>query len=71
MKLIAIALMCLSVSAFATEKNQTSSKEKNEASVENIVKEGKNKRRTKAKMCHDCGKPETECTCEGEEHRKE
>lgn len=19
-------------------------------------------------MCHECGKPETECECEGEEH---
>jgi hypothetical protein len=71
MRIIAIVLMCLSMPVFATEMNHSAGKEKSEASLENIVKKGKSKRRTKAKMCHDCGKPETECTCEGEEHRKE
>lgn len=25
-------------------------------------------RRKKIQMCHECGKPEPECECEGEEH---
>ena len=28
----------------------------------------KKTRRKKVQMCHECGKPETECECEGEEH---
>lgn len=28
----------------------------------------KKSRRKKVQMCHECGKPETECECEGEEH---
>jgi hypothetical protein len=27
------------------------------------------KRRKKVHMCKECGKPETKCECEGEEHR--
>jgi hypothetical protein len=37
----------------STEKNQTS------------VEKKKKRRRKKALMCNDCGKPETECECEG------
>jgi len=29
----------------------------------------KKKRRKKVQMCHECGKPETKCECEGEGHR--
>lgn len=38
--------------------------ENNETTQSNKVK----KRRKKVHMCHECGKPETECDCEGEEH---
>jgi hypothetical protein len=31
-------------------------------------KNEKKTRRKKVQMCHECGKPETECECEGEEH---
>ncbi len=30
--------------------------------------ETQNRRRKKVMMCHECGKPETECDCEGEGH---
>ena len=28
----------------------------------------KRTRRKKIQICHECGKPETKCECEGEEH---
>lgn len=31
-------------------------------------KEKKKRRRKKVLMCNDCGKPETECDCEGHNH---
>lgn len=30
--------------------------------------ETQSRRRKKVMMCHECGKPETECDCEGEGH---
>ena len=58
-----LVILLISTSAFA---QQTSTKEEVKTeSVEKIVKEGKKDRKKKAEMCHDCGKPETECTCKG------
>lgn len=71
MKILSLTLLLVSLSVFAEEKQSTEKTEgKDKSAVESIVKKKKN-RRAKAQMCHDCGKPETECTCEGEEHRKE
>jgi hypothetical protein len=35
---------------------------------EEIKTSKKRTRRKKVQMCHECGKPETKCECEGEEH---
>ena len=37
-------------------------------STEQTKSPKKKTRRKKALMCQECGKPETECDCEGEEH---
>ena len=59
-----IAIMTVfAPSSFAQE----SSKETVRETKENTSKPKKN-RRKKVMMCHECGKPEIECECEGEEH---
>ena len=63
-------LGCLffSPSAFSQEKaNKTMMKETQNKSVE----KKKKRRRKKVLMCQDCGKPETECDCEGHGDHKE
>ncbi len=63
--IMTLALMCFmfSGSSFAHEKlhKMIEKKETNQSSK-------KKTRRKKIQMCHECGKPETECECEGEEH---
>jgi hypothetical protein len=70
MKIIFVALMLISASAWSEESKVTSSAPKEEKSVESIVKVEKKERRKKIEMCHDCGKPESDCECKGEEHEK-
>lgn len=50
--------------------NASAHKHENEVSSENQSKQSteKRSRRKKVQMCHECGKPETQCECEGEEH---
>ncbi len=67
MKILLTALVLSSLSAFAHEE---SAKPKAEESVETIVKKSKKERKKKVEMCHECGKPEVQCDCEGEEHKK-
>lgn len=69
MKSLFIVLVIMSSTVFA-DTTKVSSEKKEEGTVQSIVKEGKKERKKKVEMCHDCGKPETECTCEGEEHGK-
>ena len=69
MRMILIAFMVLSSSAWADESKTSTSAPKEEKSVESIVKSEKKERRKKVEMCHDCGKPESECDCKGEEHK--
>jgi len=38
--------------------------------VETMIKKAKKERKKKIEMCHECGKPEENCDCKGEEHRK-
>ncbi len=60
---LAFTLILFSSNTLASgEVNQ--SVEKKEASQSTVKK----KRRKKVQMCHECGKPETQCECEGEEH---
>jgi hypothetical protein len=68
MRIILIALMLTSASVWSEESKLSSSSSKKETSVENIVKAEKKERRKKVEMCHDCGKPESECDCKGEGH---
>ena len=59
-----IATMSLFVSSgFSQESSQEAVK----TVKENQSKPTKN-RRKKVMMCHECGKPEVDCECEGEEH---
>jgi hypothetical protein len=68
MKVLILITLLVSGGAFADEV-QTSKKE-TKSTVQEIVKEGKSSRKKKVEMCHDCGKPEAECDCKGEEHKK-
>ena len=73
MRLVLTMLIMMSTSVFAEESKDSTQtpKTKDESSVESIVKGTKKERKKKVQMCHDCGKPEVECTCEGEEHKKD
>lgn len=70
MKIIFVALMLLSTSVWSEESKVSSSAPNEEKTVESIVKPEKKERRKKVEMCNDCGKPESECECKGEEHEK-
>jgi hypothetical protein len=48
--------------AFSQGKSETVQNAKQEKT------ETQSRRRKKVMMCHECGKPETECDCEGEGH---
>lgn len=67
MKFLIAGVLLFSIGGYAHDENP---KPKAEGSVETIVKEVKKGRKKKAEMCHECGKPEEKCDCEGEEHRK-
>lgn len=67
MKSLVLIAIIFSFNGYAHE---TSTKEKKETSVESMVKSSKKDRKKKAEMCHECGKPEVNCDCKGEEHRK-
>lgn len=73
MKFFIAALLIMGNTAFA-DTTKISSEKKEVSEVMNVVegkgKETKKERKKKVEMCHECGKPETECTCEGEDHAK-
>lgn len=69
MKMILLIVLTVSSISFADEVK--SSKKETKSSVQEIVKEGKSSRKKKVEMCHDCGKPESQCDCEGEDHKKD
>lgn len=70
MKFLFIVFFLVFTSAYADEikSEQTIEKGKN---VESVLKDSKKDRKKKVEMCHDCGKPEVNCDCEGEEHKKD
>jgi len=70
MKFLFIVFFLGFTSAYADEikSEQTTEKGKN---VESVLKDSKKDRKKKVEMCHDCGKPEVNCDCEGEEHKKD
>lgn len=67
MRILLSALLLVSMSSFAQTEP---SKSKTEGAVEAMVKKVKKERKKKVEMCHECGKPEVQCDCKGEEHRK-
>jgi hypothetical protein len=67
MRFLATAFIVLSFSSFAQTE---SPKVKSEGAVETMVKSAKKDRKKKVEMCHECGKPEAQCDCKGEEHKK-
>jgi len=67
MKLILVMSLLVSAVAFGDEVK--TSKEKSKSSVQELVKKVSSERKKKVEMCHDCGKPEAECDCEGEGHK--
>jgi hypothetical protein len=69
--LILVGMMTLSFNLIADEKPKGQTQKPNQGNVESLVKEAKSSRKKKVEMCHDCGKPESQCTCEGEEHKKD
>lgn len=68
MKTLVIGLLLMSMSGFSQE---SSTKKSQDSGVETIVKKTKKDRKKKVEMCHECGKPEEHCDCEGEEHKKD
>lgn len=68
---ILIVLITLSFTSVYAEESKpvlSTGKEKN---VQSVLKEAKKERKKKVEMCHECGKPEVNCDCEGEEHKEE
>ncbi|MGE3611431.1 MAG: hypothetical protein AB7I27_17695 [Bacteriovoracaceae bacterium] len=70
MKFLLIVFFLVFTSAKADEikSEQTNEQGKN---VQSVLKDAKKDRKKKVEMCHDCGKPEVNCDCEGEEHKKD
>lgn len=70
MKFLLIALFLTFSFAYAKEPKSEQTT-KNEKNVQSVLKDAKKDRKKKAEMCHECGKPEVNCDCEGEEHKKD
>lgn len=67
MKFIITSFLLFTINGYAQIET---SQPKTEDSVETIVKKVKKDRKRKVEMCHECGKPEEQCDCKGEEHKK-
>ncbi len=70
MKYLFVILTLSLTSVYANDVHSTR-KSKDHNDVQNILKDDKKDRKKKAEICHECGKPEVNCDCEGEEHRKD
>lgn len=70
MKFLSLVLVALTMNVYAQTETPKESAPKAKG-VESIVKEGKRDRSKKVEMCHDCGKPESECDCPEEVRAKE
>lgn len=66
-----VGLMTLSFNVIGQDDHKNLNHKPGQGHVEDMVKEAKSTRKKKVQMCHDCGKPESQCTCEGEEHKKD
>lgn len=63
MKSLAFIIVLTLTSVYANEAKTSQKAEKE--NVQNVLKEAKKERKKKVEMCHDCGKPEVNCDCEG------
>lgn len=63
--MITLVFGCLLLSANSFADNEVNKMINNKEQSQSTEKKS---RRKKVQMCHECGKPETECECEGEEH---
>lgn len=70
MKFLIVVLLLSLSTVYSTESKPDQNVEKKK-SVQSVLKDSKQNRKKKVDMCHDCGKPEVNCDCEGEEHKKD
>lgn len=63
MKSLVLIVVLTLTSAYAKEAKTSQKLEKE--NVQSVLKEAKKERKKKVEMCHDCGKPEVNCDCEG------
>ena len=67
---ILIVFITLSLANFYAEESKPVQATEDSKNVQSVLKEAKKDRKKKVEMCHECGKPEVNCDCEGEEHKK-
>lgn len=67
MKYLVGSLMVLHFAGLTAPTQAFAEDAKNASSVPDLSKKSRKK---KVEMCSECGKPEAECECEGEEHKK-
>lgn len=56
--------------AKTSKKTDDKTAEQKPANVQQVLTKSKKPRTKKVEMCHECGKPESECDCEGHENEK-
>jgi hypothetical protein len=67
---ILIVFITLSLANVYAEESKPVQATEDSKNVQSVLKEAKKDRKKKVEMCHECGKPEVNCDCEGEEHKK-
>lgn len=67
---ILIVFITLSLANVYAEESKPVQGTEDSKNVQSVLKEAKKDRKKKVEMCHECGKPEVNCDCEGEEHKK-
>lgn len=67
MKLKNVVVLFIAILTFSSTHSYGESEVKKVLQGE-VKEKDSSGRRKKVMMCHECGKPESECECEGEEH---
>ncbi len=67
---ILIVFITLSLANVYAEESKPVQGTEDSKNVQSVLKEAKKDRKKKVEMCHECGKPEVNCDCDGEEHKK-
>lgn len=60
-----VLAILFSMSAFAQNSTPASTPAAKSTAIEQLTKADKKSRKKKVLMCAECGKPESECECEG------